>query len=385
MIVEIIKTFFKINFPKSPKRIAVAVSGGIDSLALTFLLRDFCVANNIELFAVTVDHKMRKASSTEALSLSKILQKSKITHKILTINKKDLPEVNIEASLREARYNLLYDFCLANKIEHLFLGHHIGDIAENFLIRLFRGSQLDGLSVMQEVMVLKKIKLCRPLLNVQKDELKKYLEACKIKWLEDETNDDEKFLRNKIRKFFEQFEDKNLIQKRIKSAAETIKESKDFIDEILLREAANCLAFEQEGSFLIDVKKYQEISPKIALKILSLVLIETSGKPYKPRLEGLKNFEKNILQLKKGQKKNFYGSMAAGVSYKIDRANVDYKGYPQMTLLQIRIYRDKTEAENSLQNFDAKTDLIDGRFLVDKKSPKQSRFYFRTILKNLFQ
>ncbi len=383
MLTEIIKTFFKTNFSKPPKRIAVAVSGGVDSLALTLLLRDFCVANNIELFAVTVDHKMRKASSTEALALYKILYKSKITHEILTINKKDLPKVNIEASLREARYDLLYDFCIVNKIEHLFLGHHIGDIAENFLIRLFRGSQLDGLSVMQEVSGFKKIKLCRPLLDVQKTELKKYLEARKIKWFEDETNDDEKFLRNKIRKFFEQFEDKDLIQKRIKSASETIKESKDFIDETMLREASDCLAFEQEGSFLIDVKKYQKISPKIALKILSLVLIEASGKPYKPRLEGLKNFEQNILQLKKGQKKNFYGCMATGASFAIDRANPGADGRPQMPLLQIRIYRDKTEAENPTQNFDAKTNLIDGRFLVDKKSPKQSQFYFRTILKEI--
>lgn len=299
---NIINNYFQSNFIKIPKAIAVAVSGGIDSLALTFLLRDFCAQNNVKLLAVTVDHKMRKGSSGEALQLNRLLQKNKITHEILAINSKKLPQSNIEANLREARYELLYEFCLANKIDSLFLGHHLGDVAENFLIRLFRGSQLDGLSPMQEVAQFKKIKLCRPLLNVEKDELKKLLQVKKIKWFEDETNEDEKFLRNKIRKFFDSFEEKNLIQKRIKNASEIIKESKDFIDDILLQEASECLGFSDDGSFLIDLKKYQEISPNIALKILSLVLIEVSGNNYKPRLEGLKNFEQNILNLAKGKK-----------------------------------------------------------------------------------
>ena len=307
---NIITKFFQDNFLKLPKAIAVAVSGGIDSLALTFLLHEFCRSQKIKLHTITVDHKMRKASAAEAEKLHKLLQKNKITHQILTLETKKIPQSNIEANLRKARYELLYNYCIKNKIEHLFLGHHLGDVAENFLIRLFRGSQLDGLSAMQEVSQFKQIKLCRPLLDVKKDELKTFLQDKKIKWFEDESNEDEKFLRNKIRKFFDQFEDKNLIQKRIKSASEVIKESKDFIDDILLREASNCLVFEPEGKFIINVGKYKKIPPQIALKILSLVLIEIGGNAYKPRLEGLKNFEKNILALKKGQKKNFYGCMA---------------------------------------------------------------------------
>ncbi len=377
---NILNIFFQNNFAKPAKSIAIAVSGGVDSLALTFLLHDFCLENNIKLFAVTIDHKMRQSSSKEAAALSKILQKNKITHEILAINKKDLPKTNIEANLREARYEMLYNFCSKNKIEHLFLGHHLGDVAENFLIRLFRGSQLDGLSAMQEVLRHKKIKLCRPLLNVEKDELKKYLQAKKIKWFEDESNDDEKFLRNKMRKFFDSFEEKNLIQKRIKNAAEIIKESKDFIDDVLLREAAICLDFKQdrsskisakEASFTINLKNYQKIPPNIALKILSLVLIEASGNPYKPRLEGLKNFEKNILTLAKGKKKNFYGCMALGLENQA-----------------VTIYRDETEAQNPPQKFDEKTMIIDGRFFAkldkNKKPTKSHKFYFRTILRKVF-
>lgn len=390
LVILQIKDFFEQHFIKLPARLAIAVSGGIDSLALTFLLRDFCLENNIELFAVTIDHKMRKGSSDEALELAKILQKHKINHQILTVDSQKLSKNNIEANLREVRYELLYGFCSAQKIEHLFLGHHLGDGAENFLIRLFRGSQLDGLSAMQEVSQLKKIKLCRPLLNNTKDELKNFLQGKKIKWFEDETNDDEKFLRNKIRKFFNQFEEKDLIQKRIQSAAKTIEESKDFIDEILLEKARDCLIFQPEGSFIIDLEKYQQISPKIALKMLSLLLIEVSGNQYKPRLEGLKNFETNILSLKKGQKKNFYGCMAQILNnqdvarFLFANNQATTKPFKATAKKLLLIYRDEKEAQNPSQKFDEKTMLIDGRFLVKINSKANKKFYFRTILAKIF-
>ena len=106
---------------KLPKRLAVAVSGGCDSLALSLLLKEFCDENKIELFVVTVDHKMRQGSSKEALELGKILKKQKISYQILEINSEKIPQTNIEAKLREVRYELLYSFCVKNKIKFFFV------------------------------------------------------------------------------------------------------------------------------------------------------------------------------------------------------------------------------------------------------------------------
>ncbi len=295
---------------KLPKKIAVAVSGGADSLALTLLLDDFCRTKKIKLFAITVDHKMRQASSKEALELGKILAKRKIPHEILTISAAKIPQKNIEAKLREMRYELFFNFCQKNKIEFLFLGHHLGDVAENFLIRLFRGSGLDGLSTMAEVSEFNKIKLIRPLLNSEKEHLKEFLRAKKIRWFEDETNEDEKFLRNKIRKFFDSFEEKNLIQKRIKNATDEIAKMRDFFDEIVLQEATKILELQRDGSFLINHKKFQKLDEKIALKILALVLMEVGEKNYKPRLEKLKNFYEYLVKNNDIKPRNFYGCMA---------------------------------------------------------------------------
>lgn len=380
MLKNKLKTFFKNNFTTNPKTIAVAVSGGIDSLALTFLLNEFCVLQKIKLYAITVDHKMRKTSSNEALQLNKLLTKNKISHKILTINSKKIPQKNIEANLREVRYNLLYEYCTSQKIEHLFLAHHQNDAAENFLIRLFRGSQLDGLSKMQEVAEFKNIKLCRPLLTSQKIELEKYLKLHKIKHFEDESNEDEKFLRNKIRKFLASLEESELVQERIVKLSEILDENRQFIDEILLQKAREILFFQEEGAFLLNLEKYSQTSPKIALKILSLALTEIGGNIYKPRLEGLKNFENEILNLQKGKKKNFYGCMAKII-------NKDEMLAASMSASAgsiIKIYREEGALKKPSQKFDEKVKIIDGRFLQKNNAVRPYKFYFRTILKRIF-
>ncbi len=300
---------------KLPKKVAVAVSGGCDSVALTFLLSSFCAEKNIELVALTVDHKMRESSSKEALELGKILEKNQISHHTLEINNEKVPEKNIEAKLREMRYDLLNGFCEKNKIKHLFLGHHLGDVAENFLIRLFRGSGLDGLSTMREVVSCsllvasknnQQLTLIRPLLDFNKDELKAFLRERKIKWFEDETNDDERFLRNKIRKFFATFEEEDLIQKRVKNASDEISKMRDFFDAIVEEEAKKILKENADGSIVLKHKKLLKLDEKIALKILAESSRKVAGKDYKPRLEKLKKFYE-YLKTDEIKPRGFYG------------------------------------------------------------------------------
>ncbi len=292
---------------KLPKSLAVAVSGGSDSMAMVMLLQEFCAQKNIKLVAVTVDHKMRESSSQEAREVHEILTKKKIYHEILEIDAQKLPQKNIESALREMRYELLLSYCKKHKISHLFLGHIIGDIAENFLIRLFRGSGLDGLSTIAEVSEVNKIKLVRPLLNFEKVDLQKYLQAKEITWFEDESNLDEKFLRNKIRRFFAEFEERELIHKRIKNASDEISKMRDLFDAMMLAQASEILEFKADEFFLIDHKKLCELDEKFALKILSLVAMEVSGKKYKPRLKDLRTFYQYLRDNLQIKPRNFYG------------------------------------------------------------------------------
>ena len=289
------------------KQIAVAISGGCDSVALTLALNDFCRENKIKIQALTIDHGVRKNSKIEAKKVGELLKKFDISHKILSIPKKQIPQKNIEANLREIRYKMLSDFCKKNHIEFLFIGHHVGDIAENFLIRLFRGSGLDGLSPMQKISEINGIKIIRPFLEISKDELKNYLIEKNISWFEDETNDDEKFLRNKIRKFLASFEDKNLLEKRIYNASLEIYKTRDLFDEIMNENELEIIEQNADNLTIINRQKLAEINPSIALKILAKILMKIGEKKYKPRKEKLVRFYEYLIADGLIKKREFYG------------------------------------------------------------------------------
>lgn len=314
---KITQIFLKENLKKMPPKLAVGLSGGSDSLALTLLLKEFCLKNKIELIAITINHKIRSTVQLEILELKKILKKHKIKHEILEIKWPEKPKSNIEAKMRQARYDLFEEFCQKNKIQYLFLGHHLGDVAENFLIRLFRGSGLDGLSTMSEISNCGKIKLIRPFLEIQKEELQNYLKASKIKWFEDETNDDEKFLRNKIRKFLDSFTEKDLIKKRIKNTSDEISQVRDLFDCKMNEESVGVFEFKENKLFL-DLKKFQNLEKKFALKLLALNTAKLAGKAYKPRLEKLKKFYDWILNDPQHKPRDFYGCVAK----KYDKVNI---------------------------------------------------------------
>lgn len=299
---------------KLPEKIAIGVSGGCDSVALLFLLQDFCQKNNIKLFAVTIDHKIRENSTNEALELQNILHKNNIFHHILEIPNNKIPQSNIEANLREIRYELLHDFCQKNQVEFLFLGHIQSDIAENFIIRLFRGSGFDGLSSIAKISDYKNIKLVRPLLDITKDELKNFLQEKNIKWFEDETNKDEKFLRNKIRNFLDTFEEKDVICKRIKTTSDDISNIRDEFDDEMLKAAADIVQIYENRFITINIAQLSELEEKTALKILALTLMEIGQKPYKPRLEKLQRFYHWIIDNEDHRPRNFYNCIAKSYS-----------------------------------------------------------------------
>jgi len=151
---------------------AVAVSGGPDSLALAFLAKCFSLKNNVNVKYFIVDHKLRKESSYEAKTVIKILKKICINCKILTWNGKK-PLANIQSVARDKRYLLLVEECKKNKIKNILLGHHLDDLFENFLIRILRGSGLNGLVSLNKNTKYKDnhTKILRPLLNLEKKNL----------------------------------------------------------------------------------------------------------------------------------------------------------------------------------------------------------------------
>lgn len=175
-------------------KIAVAVSGGPDSMALLHLLRS--VSKNI--IALTVDHGLRAESAAEAKAVAAWCKKQKIEHHVLSWQGKK-PKTGLHEAARVARYELLQNWCRAHKILHLATAHHADDQAETVLQRIAKASGPQGLGGMAEHAYLPHLHVWRPLLRHPKSDLVRYCTMKKIPFAEDASNDNPKFARGRLR------------------------------------------------------------------------------------------------------------------------------------------------------------------------------------------
>ena len=207
----------------------VAVSGGPDSLALSFLSKLYAIKNSVKVKYFIVDHKLRKNSTKEAKFVKRLIKKIDINLSILTwIGKK--PKTNIQSIARKKRYNLLINQAKKLKINYILLGHQIDDLYENFFIRILRGSGLNGMVSFDKVSKEQNINLIRPLLNFRKKDLENITKKVFSTYINDPSNVSDKFKRVKIRNFIKNLQSEgldfkkfNLTIKNLKFANESIK------------------------------------------------------------------------------------------------------------------------------------------------------------------
>ena len=180
-------------------RIAVAVSGGPDSLCLAYLLQQWCQPQAITLSTLIVDHRLRAESTLEAETTAQQLRLLGLSVEILTWHGHK-PTTRIQESAREARYDLLISWCQSHNYTHLFVAHHAQDQQETALWRLMRGSDLWGLAGMSAQSRRKGIYVCRPLLRVSKERLLATLQATSLMAVSDRSNTDDQYARVRVRK-----------------------------------------------------------------------------------------------------------------------------------------------------------------------------------------
>ena len=185
-------------FDKNP-HCAVAVSGGPDSILLTMLLKKWINEINGRLTAIIIDHNVRKNSKDESIEVKNYLKKIKIHSKIIKLTHFKNYSFSMNY-LRERRYKSLTSFCKKNNILHLFLGHQLDDNIETYIGRRIAGSNIEGLRGINELVVLNKILLIRPLLNFRKKQIYNFLNNENIKFIEDPTNTNYNYTRSIIRK-----------------------------------------------------------------------------------------------------------------------------------------------------------------------------------------
>jgi len=179
--------------------VAVAVSGGPDSMALTLLLDDWARRRGGSVFGFTVDHGLRPEAASEARQVGDWLKARYIAHEILRWTG-EKPGGGLQASARQARYALLAQACAARGILHLATAHHADDQAETLLFRRDRGSGADGMAGMPASRGLGPVRLIRPLLGWAKTALERVCGAEGQPFLMDPSNRSDRFARTGLRR-----------------------------------------------------------------------------------------------------------------------------------------------------------------------------------------
>ncbi|HEY4126332.1 MAG TPA: tRNA lysidine(34) synthetase TilS [Rhizomicrobium sp.] len=272
---------------------AIAVSGGGDSLALMHLAADWARARKLQSPKIlTVDHGLTKGSRAHANEV-KAQAKSLGLDCIVLSWKGAKPKSDIEAAAREARYRLMGQWCARKKIASLYIAHTQDDQAETFLLRLARGSGLDGLSAMREVAPypvpgFSGLSLIRPLLDLTRTQLRQFLTARHIAWHEDPMNADPRFARVRLREIWPVLEGAGLTSARIAAGARHLARAR----EALERQTADLLEAitRREGRhLLIDGAMLAAAPRELGLRALAELLKQMGGQTYRPRFEQLES------------------------------------------------------------------------------------------------
>ena len=229
----------------------------------------------------------------------------KIESKILNWNGK-IPKSNIQKQARDIRYSLIFNYCLKKKIHHLVTAHHRDDQIENFFIRLFRGSGLSGLASMAEnVNYNKKLKIIRPLLNIKKTDLQ-YITLKYFKnYIKDPSNENEKFLRVRIRKYRKNMQAEGLNTDNIIKTINNLLSANKAMNYYKNKAFNKHVSFLSKNKCIINEQIFFDEAQEVVFKSFSDILSLVSGKYYPPR-------SKKITSLINRLKKTKYNKSTLG-------------------------------------------------------------------------
>lgn len=270
---------------ETPPTLAVAVSGGADSMALLLLTHAWAQKNNGKAIALTVDHGLRPEAKLEAEKVAQWCSARGIEHHTLTW-KPPSPETTLQQEARDARYALLTKWCKAHGVKDLLTAHHRGDQAETLFFRLARGSTIRGLACMQNISELNGIRLVRPLLSFGKKELIEYLQQQKQEWIEDPSNQNMRYTRNSIRAQLQSLPDADDIEMRAANVASAFGRIRAKLDAKTAAAFHSTVILDRDSA-TIDATSFTNLPPEIALLMLAELIQKLTGDDHPPRTEKL--------------------------------------------------------------------------------------------------
>ncbi len=233
-------------------QVAVALSGGADSMALLLLTKDWADQRHGRVIALTVNHRLRAESEAEAMEINQWMQRFGIEHHILELQQPLHPEdKNIQATARKRRYEALETWCQTHGVLHLLTAHHADDVEETLAMRLWRGSGIEGLAGIPTIRYTHQLRIIRPLLHVRKAQLIAFLEQQKTQWVEDASNARPDYERNAVR---QQLNKHPLPPYQAATFVAHMAMTRNYLDKRVADCLAHCLHIHADGTATIDAK-----------------------------------------------------------------------------------------------------------------------------------
>ncbi len=262
--------------------LAVAVSGGADSMALALLCRNWVKARDGRLLALTVDHGLRPESAAEAALVSLRLAALGIETRCLAWTG-PAPSTGIQAAARTARHALLEEACARTGILHLLLAHHRDDQAETVLLRLAGRSGLRGLAGMAAVSESATMRRLRPLLTVPSSRLRATCRQSGIEWIEDPSNADPRFTRPRLRAIRAPLARAGLTPERLADLAGRLGAARRQGDAWAASLLARTVTMHGEGYAILSTETWRDWPADVVRHALAACLMCLGGRPYPPR------------------------------------------------------------------------------------------------------
>ena len=261
-----IEESFKFNVNDT---IIIGCSSGPDSMALVDMLLKIREKYKLLLIIAHVNHNVRKESYEEAQYMREYCDKNGLVFETMTIE--EYGDDNFHNEARNIRYNFFETLVNKYDADYLMTAHHGDDLIETVLMRIVRGSNLNGYSGFKKVVPMEGYKIVRPLINYTKEQLEEYDRENNVKYFVDSSNDKDKYTRNRYRKYvipFLKTEDNNVHYKFLKFSEE-LSEASRFIDKERDRALDKCL----DGN-VINLNEFIKEDKFIQKEILYYLLSE---------------------------------------------------------------------------------------------------------------
>ena len=292
------KVFFKVMnslgpFERKP-HLAIAVSGGCDSMCLAVLSQKWVNEKGGKITALIINHGLRKNSAKECKKTQDILKTKKISSHCFKWNLSKIPENSIQEKAREFRYDVFENWCFKKNVKNLLIAHHFEDQKETFLMRLNDNSNVYGLACMPKILFKEKMRIIRPLLDFKKNDIIKYLKKEKINWIEDPSNVSLKYLRNRYRKILPNLEKKGLTDTKLKKILKRAQKLRKKIEDKARKWLINNVEIDTLGYASINFEKLKLLDKDDFIFIFSKILNIISGSFYAPKSKYVNNFFEKI-------------------------------------------------------------------------------------------